>query len=118
MLKKHFRDVAEEEVTLANSVGVTIRWLITEHDGAQRYAMRRFVIQPGGRIGLHSHPEEHEIYVLSGEARIFDDTGFETVAVSGEALFVSPYERHGYENLGSVPFIFLCVIPLLETRHP
>ena len=118
MLKKHFREVAEEKVTLAHSVGVTIRWLLSKQDGAQRFAMRRFVIQPGGRIGLHSHPEEHEIYVLSGAARIFDDAGFETVAVSGDAVFVSPHERHGYENAGSEPFVFLCVIPLLEPPSP
>ncbi|MHA1209556.1 MAG: cupin domain-containing protein [Candidatus Freyarchaeota archaeon] len=116
MLKKNYRDVAEEEVTLADSSGATIRWLITEKDGAPRYAMRRFEIKPGGRIGLHSHPEEHEIYVLSGKARIFNDQGFETVAGPGDALYVPPNEKHGYENTGDETFTFICVIPILKKQ--
>ncbi|MEX2705406.1 MAG: cupin domain-containing protein [Candidatus Freyrarchaeum guaymaensis] len=116
MLKKNYRDVAEEEVTLADSSGVTIRWLITEKDGAPRYAMRRFEIRPGGRIGLHSHPEEHEIYVLSGKARILNDQGFETVAGPGDVLYVPPNEKHGYENTGDETFTFICVIPILKKQ--
>ena len=116
MLKKNYHDVAEEEVTLADSSGATIRWLITEKDGAPRYAMRRFEIKPGGRIGLHSHPEEHEIYVLSGKARIFNDQGFETVAGPGDVLYVPPNEKHGYENTGDETFTFICVIPILKKQ--
>jgi quercetin dioxygenase-like cupin family protein len=114
MLHKNYRDVKEEEVTLTGAKGVTIRWLITERDGASRYALRRFTIKPAGSIPLHSHSEEHEIYVLSGTARIFNDEGFEIVAGQGDVLFVSPHENHGYETLGDDPFIFLCVIPLLS----
>ncbi|MFB0561453.1 MAG: cupin domain-containing protein [Candidatus Lokiarchaeia archaeon] len=116
MLKKNYRDVPEEKVTLAGSTGTTIRWLITEKDGAPRYAMRRFEIKPGGSIGLHSHPEEHEIYVLSGKARIFNYEGIETVAGPGDVLFVPPHEMHGYENLGEETFAFICVIPMLEKK--
>lgn len=112
MLRKHYEDVEEREVTLAGSSGVTIRWLIAEADGAQRFALRRFEIAPLGRIGLHSHPEEHEIYVLSGNARIYDDRGVETVAGPGDVLYVPPYEAHGYDNIGDGVFTFLCVIPL------
>ncbi|MEM3586003.1 MAG: cupin domain-containing protein [Candidatus Jordarchaeaceae archaeon] len=116
MLKKNYRDVAEEEVTVAGSKGATIRWLITEKDGAPRYAMRRFEIKPGGNIGLHSHPEEHEIYVLSGKARIFNDKGFETIAGPGDIIFVPPNEKHGYENQSEETFTFLCIIPILEKK--
>jgi len=113
MLKKNYLDVPEEEVTMADSLGVRIRWLITEKDGATRYSMRRFEIKSGGQIGLHNHPEEHEIYVLSGKARIFNETGFETVAGPGDVLFVPSHEKHGYENVGEEPFTFLCVIPIM-----
>jgi quercetin dioxygenase-like cupin family protein len=112
MLRKHFTDVAEGAVTLAGSSGVTIRWLIAEADGAQRFAMRRFEIAPKGRIGLHSHPEEHEIYVLSGTARVYNGSGVETAAGPGDVLFVPPHEAHGYDNVGDDAFTFLCVVPL------
>lgn len=112
MLRKHYEEVEAREVTRAGSSGVTIRWLIAEADGAQRFAMRRFEIASQGRIGLHSHAEEHEIYVLSGKARIYDDRGFEAVAGPGDALYVPPYVTHGYDNIGDGVFTFLCVVPL------
>ena len=114
MIKKNYLDVPREDVTMADSKGAIIRWLITEKDGALRYTMRRFDVKKGGKIGLHGHPEEHEIYVLSGKARILDDKGCETVAGPGDVLFVSPHEKHGYANSGEETFTVLCVIPILE----
>jgi quercetin dioxygenase-like cupin family protein len=114
MLKKNYRDVEEEQVTLEGSSGATIRILITTKDGAPRYAMRRFEIKPGGRIGVHEHPEEHEIYVLTGKARVFDDEGHETLAGPGDVLFVPSYEKHGYENLSNETLSFVCVVPILD----
>ena len=114
MIKKHYLDVAEEEVTLAGSTGVNVRWLIRGADGALRYAMRRFEIKPGGQIGLHSHPEEHEIYVLSGKGEILEGSGSKTKVSQGDVLYVPPHEEHGYRNLDNDIFVFLCVIPLLK----
>lgn len=114
MLKKNYSDVEEEQVTMAGSIGATIRILITSKDGASRYAMRRFEIKPGGRIGVHDHPEEHEIYILTGKARVFDDEDHETIATAGDVLFVPSYEKHGYENMGKETLTFLCVVPLLD----
>ena len=113
MIKKNYLDVIAEEVTLANSTGVSVRWLIREEDGAFRYAMRRFEINPGGQIGLHSHAEEHEIYVLSGKGEILEGPGSKTIVTQGDVLYISPYEEHGYKNLGKDTFVFLCIIPLL-----
>ena len=114
LIKKNYLNVPEEAVNLAGSSGVSVRWLITNEDGASRYAMPRFEIKTGGRIDLHSHPEEHEIYVLSGRGEIVDRSGRRTSARKGDAFFVPPYEKHGYENTSEEAFVFLCVIPLLE----
>ena len=116
MMKKNYLEVPEEPVTMAGSVGASIRVLITQKDGAQRYITRRFEIKPGGHIGLHGHPEEHEIYIISGKTRIFNDKGFETIAGPGDALFVPPNENHGYENVSDETVVFLCVIPILAKK--
>ncbi|MFW9995606.1 MAG: cupin domain-containing protein [Candidatus Odinarchaeota archaeon] len=116
MIKKHFSDVKEEKVTMANSVNTTIRWLVTKDDGAENFAMRRFVLGEKGKIGLHGHPEDHEIYVLSGEARVFNDKGQEVIAKEGDVLYVPPDELHAYENTGSEPFEFICVVPILKKK--
>ena len=89
-----------------------LRRLATRAGEKGRLASRRFEIAPQGRIGLHSHPEEHEIYVLSGTARVYNDRGYEAVAGPGDALYVPPHETHGYDNVGDDVFAFLCVVPL------
>ncbi|MHA1731806.1 MAG: cupin domain-containing protein [Promethearchaeota archaeon] len=104
--------VEAEDVTMAGSTGTTIRWLIGRGE-APHFMMRKFEILPGGKIGLHSHPEEHEIYVLAGSGRVFNGEGEEVVAVRGDFLFVPGDEPHGYENLEDEPFVFICVIPKL-----
>ncbi|MFX1255264.1 MAG: cupin domain-containing protein [Promethearchaeota archaeon] len=111
---KHFTEVKKEEVTAYGSTDTEIRWLITKEDGAPRFALRRFVIHPKGQVGLHGHPEEHEIYILQGKARVFNDKGEEVIAEEGNVLYVPPDEPHGYENVGSEDFVFLCVIPYLN----
>ncbi|MHA1407566.1 MAG: cupin domain-containing protein [Candidatus Heimdallarchaeaceae archaeon] len=113
MKKKHFTDVEKKEVHDYGSTKTTIRWLITKEDGAPRFAMRRFEIEPGGQIGIHGHPEEHEIYILSGKGEVFSH--FEKYEVKeNDVLYVSPNEYHGYKNTGDEPLIFICVIPYLE----
>lgn len=114
MIKKHYSEVEEEIVTATNSVNTKIRWLITKDDGATSFAMRRFVIEPSGSIGLHGHPEDHEIYILRGKARIYNDSGQEVIAQAHDVLYVPPEEKHGYENPYNEPFEFICVIPYLE----
>ncbi|HEY5765719.1 MAG TPA: cupin domain-containing protein, partial [Candidatus Deferrimicrobiaceae bacterium] len=47
--------------------GVTIRVLMGENVGAPTFTMRHFEVAPGGSTPYHSHPWEHEVYVLSGK---------------------------------------------------
>jgi quercetin dioxygenase-like cupin family protein len=113
MIKKNISNVNSEVVTKANSIKTTIQWLITKDDGAHNYTMRRFEIQSGGEIGLHEHPEEHEIYILEGKGHVFDEKGKITEIEVGDVLFVPPNEPHGYNNTGDQPLAFICVIPYL-----
>jgi quercetin dioxygenase-like cupin family protein len=116
LIKKNYLEIRKEDVSLAGSKGVSVRWLIKKEDGAIRYAMRRFDIKSGGLIGLHSHPEEHEIYILSGKGEVFGSDDSKTIVDQGDVLYVPPYEKHGYKNLAKENFVFLCVIPLLEKK--
>ncbi len=89
-----------------------IQWLITkEKDGAPNFAMRRFLLKPGGSIGLHGHWNEHEIFILSGEGIMFGDDGVEHEVSSGTFIFVPGDEPHGYRNDGDEDFVFLCMVP-------
>lgn len=113
MIKKNFEDVDEEVVTKANAEKTTIRWLITENDGAEYMATRRFKVEPGGKIGLHTHPEEHHIYVLQGEGIFLRENEESMIGRAGDVIFIPSNEKHGMVNEGSIPFIFICIIPYL-----
>ncbi|NHJ12842.1 MAG: cupin domain-containing protein [Candidatus Thorarchaeota archaeon] len=77
--------------------------------------MRHFEIKPGGIIPLHSHDEEHEIFVLQGQAKMLGE--IEQIAKKDDIVFVPPNIEHGYDNTeGNEPFRFICVIPLLDSK--
>ena len=109
---KKVGNISSENVTMYGSLGTTIQWLWSKEE-APHFALRRFVIKPGGEIGLHSHVEEHEIFILSGEGTVFNDS--EEFHIQPEdTLFVPSGEPHGYRNMGESDLVFLCIIPNLK----
>ena len=109
MLAKEVESVPEEPVEGAE--GVWVRWLISRRDGAPNFAMRLFRFEPGASMAPHSHPWEHEIYVLSGRV-VVTVGGEEVEAGPGTALLVPPNVEHSYRNPGEEDAVFICVIPL------
>lgn len=91
--------------------GVNIRWLITSKQGAPNFAMRVIELAPGIVFQPHSHPFEHEIYVLEGEGYVTDPSGDVGKMIPGKFLYVPSDESHGYRNTGDITLKFICVIP-------
>lgn len=117
MFVSHYQDVEEKEVTMEGVENTTIRWLISPKIGAKNFAMRYFVIKKGGKIPIHQHDWEHEIFILKGEGYITN--GRKTIkVVPGSFLYVPPNEPHAYENPESETFEFLCLIPVKEENVP
>ena len=113
MIAGRFDERPEEQVTDYGSTGTTIRRLIHTDNGARTFAMRRFVVQPGGEIPLHGHEADHEIYILSGKGVAF--TPKQEIEIEADMfLYVPPNDEHGYRNTGKTPLVFICVIPLLD----
>lgn len=95
--------------------GVTIRWVIDEkNDGAPNYALRMIEVQPGGHTPKHTHPYEHENFVVDGQGRVLLEDEWHDVG-PGSVVFVPADLLHCYENTGATPFRFLCGIP--TSRH-
>jgi len=46
------------------------RVLIGKSKGAKNFVMRLFTVEEGGYSPLHSHPWEHEVYIVSGMRRL------------------------------------------------
>jgi quercetin dioxygenase-like cupin family protein len=112
MIRRQISNVKKEISSLDGAKGCTVQWLISKEEGARRYAMRLFTLQPDGFIPLHTHDDtEHEIFIIDGQG-LFDD-GKETIPVKeGDALFVPAGEKHSFSNQTQRPFKFICVIPI------
>jgi quercetin dioxygenase-like cupin family protein len=107
MSVKHMQDVAEEPIETGD--GVKKQVLITADEGPH-FAMRRFVIQPGGSMPKHTNLVEHEQFVLAGKARI--GIGDEVYEVGrDDVVFIPANIAHWYKNIGEEPFAFLCLVP-------
>ncbi|PUA31512.1 MAG: hypothetical protein B9J98_06075 [Candidatus Terraquivivens tikiterensis] len=98
-----------------DAVKAEMKRLISRHDGAQNFEMRKFVIRAGGRLPKHMHPDmEHEQYVLKGDYLV--GIGEVTYRVKpGDVIFIPPGTPHWYSNPGPEDAEFICVIPKRET---
>ena len=104
---KSLQDI--ESTPLAAGSGASMQMLISPSE-APHFAMRKFVIQKGGNMPLHTNSVEHEQYVLSGSATVkIADKVF--VAKKDDILFIPAGVPHAYEVLGDEDYEFLCLVP-------
>jgi len=87
----------------------TIRWLISEEDGAPNFVMRHFTLQAGGFTPFHSHDWEHEVYVLEGRGKVQYEDREEQIQ-PGDAILIPPNKKHQF-RAGSDSLKFICLVP-------
>jgi len=110
MKHMHYTEVEEQVPIEYGAEGTTVRWLITEKDGAKNFAMRVFTIQPGGHTPYHQHDWEHELFMLEGKAAL--KTEENTVPfIPGEFAFIKANEMHQIRNDSKKPVRVICLIP-------
>ncbi len=105
----HYSEIPAENPG-GEAKGVTVRWAISDKDGAPHFYLRVFEISPGGYTPLHRHAWEHEIYVLSGEGEMVQEEGSSPVR-PGTVVFIPGEELHQVRNTGELLLRFICVIP-------
>ena len=103
-------NITKKSVEMEGAKDVDIRWLISKEDGAENFAMRMFEFQPGGHTPLHTHPHEHEVFVLEGEGVVLEDD-LQHPLRPGTVVFVPPKQPHQFRNTGAGPLKFLCLVP-------
>jgi quercetin dioxygenase-like cupin family protein len=103
-------NISKSPVTAEGAKDVVIRWLISKEDGAKNFAMRMFELQPGGYTPLHTHPHEHEVFVIEGKGILVYE-GQEYNFASEYAIFVPGNKEHRFKNTGDSVLRFLCLIP-------
>jgi quercetin dioxygenase-like cupin family protein len=105
----HYADVPAEP--MEGLPGITVRWAIRAADGAPRFALRVFEVEPGHGSPQHTHWWEHEVFILAGTGVVWTPEG-ETPLHPGHVVFVPPEVEHQFRNTGDEVLRFICVVPV------
>ena len=104
------RKAGEVPLDTVSGGTLTARQVLIGDDLSPHFAIRRFVMDPGGGMPLHTNTVEHGQYVLAGRATI--RIGDETVEVAaGDSVHIPAQVPHSYRVEGTERFEFLCVVP-------
>jgi len=100
-----------DPVSVPRCRGASLKVLLGPESGAPNFITRQFTLDPGGRIPCHRHDDiEHEQVILEGSMVM--GLGPREVKVGpGDSIFIPAGVDHWYENRGSDPVRFLCVVP-------
>lgn len=109
MYVRHTQSVPVEPVSTGSHISRQI--LIGSQQGPN-FALRKFTIEPGGAMPLHTNRVEHEQYILRGRAHVM--IGEESLVVGqDDVVFIPAGVPHSYRTLGNEAFEFLCAVPNL-----
>ena len=109
MIVRHYTDIPPERVE-NGARETTIRWLITDSEGAKNFYMRLFEIGPDGSTPNHEHDWEHEVFILEGKGRLVGQDNTSELK-EGDFVFVPGGEVHHFESDGDAMMKMLCLIP-------
>ncbi len=112
---KHYSEIPASKFG-PEAPGTCIRILINdENDGAPFYNLRMIEIESGGNTPDHSHPYEHENFVVDGNGQVMIEGDYFDLK-PGDVVLVPPDARHQFKNTGSKVFKFLCGVPVAKIR--
>jgi quercetin dioxygenase-like cupin family protein len=110
MFVKQLNKIPAEEIKTGSK---TTKQVLISSSEAPNFAMRKFTIEPGGEMPMHTNTVEHEQIVLGGSAEVV--IGNEKhIVKKDDVVFIPSGIPHCYKTVGSEPFEFLCVVPNME----
>ena len=84
---------------------------ISRENGAPTFSFRVFTIEPGGHTPIHTHPFEHENYIIEGQGAILIGDREHQIK-KGDFVLVLPGEKHQYRNTSaSQAMVMICAVP-------
>lgn len=112
-LIRNIHDTEMNPVSMDGVKGASMAVMIGRDDRAPHFAMRSFAVEPGGHTPRHQHDYEHEVFVVSGRARVLLEGAHHELR-AGDSVYVPANELHQFsvpEDAGE-PFRFLCMVPV------
>ncbi len=111
MVIRNIDEVARTPVGMEGVKDVSMAVMVGRADGAPNFALRQFVVAPGGHTPRHRHDYEHEVFVVSGRGTLFLE-GRENPIRAGDVLYVPADELHQFHAAPDEPLRFLCLVPV------
>lgn len=112
MSVKKTNEIKKEKVNAGIN---TFKQVLVSADEAPNFAMRKFIIEPGGSMPMHTNSVEHEQYVLKGKAEV-SIGGKIFIVNKDDIVFIPMGVEHYYKTIGDENFEFLCVVPNQEDK--
>jgi quercetin dioxygenase-like cupin family protein len=110
MILKNLATAPKQTVAMQGAKNVQMQLLCGPDDGCPTFAMRQFIVAPGGCTPRHHHDYEHEVLILAGEGTAFAQNADHPIK-PGDVLFIPANELHQFRNTGSEPLHFICLVP-------
>ena len=105
------KEVDVTPVELMGKAKSTIKWAITQEDGAPNFEMRYISLSVGSNTPFHAHPWEHEVYIVKGEGFLRDEDKKRKIK-KDDFIFVPANEKHQFINSSKKQDLdFICVVP-------
>ncbi len=92
--------------------GTWVKYLLTDREGAKKFHMRIFIIEPHGHTSYDQHIYEHEIYILRGRGKLITIMNGERKEIevrAGYAILIESNEIHQIFNISDEPLEFICI---------
>ncbi|AWR98448.1 cupin domain-containing protein [Metallosphaera hakonensis] len=99
--------VPKSEVLIKGSKGAFIQWLVTKDHGAH-YAVRKFSLEPGGSIGMHTHKYQETVIITKGKCSVCVNNQVYELE-EGDFIFINGGVKHGFKNKDEA-LEFFCII--------
>jgi quercetin dioxygenase-like cupin family protein len=101
----------ESDYTPLRNPGVTSLQIVSPHNSeSARVTITRVTMEPGATQPRHCHQSSEQIWVaLEGAGMLLLGDGATRSFKAGEAARFAEGDIHGFENIGSEPFVYLSV---------
>ena len=117
MVIRNIHTTPRKPVDMPGVQGVTMGVMVGRQDGAPTFALRHFVVEPGGFTPRHSHDYEHEVFIVGGSGTVLLE-GQERPVKAGDVIYVPADQEHQFKAGQASPgdptvgLRFLCLVPV------
>lgn len=88
--------------------GVKRKHLLNPENSAQNFALRAYIVEPGGHTAFDVHEHEHGVYILSGKLSVIIGDN-ELPLQPNDVIHIAAKEPHQFINRESEAAKFLCI---------